>query len=353
MKKLFSTLAASLLLTLSAPVSAYAEEDDARFTFTLMPRVSMSAFSTRDGRSLEPSNTLLYSILQGNLTDNLSLTVQNRWAAAGWEKTKALYTNLGRADDVNFFDVCRLRLDLGDFFIQAGKESMVYGDYTFDLYAQDFFPDICDTFVAIYQPYLWGGAVGWNLNPANEFKLQVTDIPWGGIFETGKLAWTAIWTREGERFGNLCTFTLFDRPDGVLRKYIAAGHSFRSGRWYGELNVSTRFSEWAQLLDDEFTAFAQVGFSPSENLDIFSSFCWEFSHQGASEWVYGPTWNCPGSIVPMAVYPGKDLFTGSLYAYYYPLKGRSLRLHMMAAANNYAEGGTLLLGATYFLKFRF
>ena len=349
-----------LLILLFLSGFTLSRADEGRCEFLLVPRVSLSGFSTRDGNSIEPSNTLLYSIFRAKLTDNLTFVSQNRWASSSWEKTRSLYTRLGHADDVNFFDFCKLRLDVGRFNFQIGKDTMVYGDYTFDLYAFDFFPDLCDTYVAIYQPYLWGVSAGFAATERSEFRLQLTDTPYSDrIFDSGCLALTGIWNYSGEILSTIYTFTLHQKPslpglDGeTLMKYLALGHMVKQGPWYGELNLAARFGQWRHFFGQELSASAKAGMSVHPKLDVVASFGWECSRLGESEWVYGPTWNCPGSIVPMAVYPDRDLWVGALYAYWFPLADRSLRLHLMGAANNYAEGGSLALGATWFLKFRF
>lgn len=352
MKKLIIFLAALLLFT---GVTASAQEDNEKGYLLIAPRVAVSGFHTFEGNSVGFDNTILYSILKLPFGDGFTLSMSNRWARYNLSGTARLYTNLGRADDLNFFDILKVRWDIGRFFVQLGKDCMAYGNYTYDLYAQDYFTDVCDTFVANYQAYLWGGSIGYRITDRSDLMFQITDTPYSGrIFDSHCLAFTGQWAFSGENLSTLYTYNGVQRPDGSFMNYIALGHLYTNGPFTCQLDLSTHFNKLRHFFNAEEAVGLRLGWAVVPQLELYAQGVWECSRQGESEWGgYGPTWNIPGSCVPMQITPEKDLWLGAFTAFWFPLKDRSLRVHMLAAGNNYAKGGTLQLGATYFLQINF
>ncbi len=343
------------VLTLFCGVKAGAQEESENGYLLIAPRVAVSLFDTFEGTSVGYDNTILYSILNLPFGDGFTLSMSNRWARYNWSGTKRLYTNLGYADDLNWIDILKIRWDIGRFYVQLGKDCMAYGNYTYDLYAQDYFTDVCDTFVANYQAYLWGGSIGFHLTGRSDLMFQITDTPYSSrIFDSHCLAFTGQWAYSGEHLNTLYTYNGIQRPDGSFMNYFAFGHMYTNGPFSCQLDLSSHFTELRHAFDSEEAIGLRLGWAVTPQLELYAQGVWQCSRQEQSEWGgYASSWNIPGSCIPMQITAEKDLWLGAFTAFWFPMKDRSLRVHLLAAGNNYAKGGTLQMGATYFFQIDF
>ena len=109
MKRLLVVCVASLLPCFL--VSAQEADNAGRSVeLSVIPRLDLNpTFSPGGSAGFTLGNTSLYSLFEGNITENLSFSVANHWAAFDqledvFEPTKALYRNTLYSYDTNWLD---------------------------------------------------------------------------------------------------------------------------------------------------------------------------------------------------------------------------------------------------------
>ena len=128
MKRLLVVCAAALLPCFL--VSAQEADNSGRSVeLSVIPRLDLNpVFFTDEGGGGEFTlgNTSLYSLFEGNITENLSFSVANHWAGfysvdEFWaEDPKGLYKNTLKRTS-NWLDWANLTYSFGDFSITLGK----------------------------------------------------------------------------------------------------------------------------------------------------------------------------------------------------------------------------------------
>ena len=121
-------------------------------------------------------NTSLYTLLEGNLTENLSYCVENHWLST---EPGLLYQNTLRSDDVNWLDFAYLTYSFDSFEISAGKDMLPWGTFEMDEYDFDVhlpFVSSVWNMLAIYQ---WGLKASWLPTDELCFDVRVSTSPYG------------------------------------------------------------------------------------------------------------------------------------------------------------------------------
>ena len=120
MKRLLVVCAAALLPCFL--VSAQEADNSGRSVeLSVIPRLDLNpVFSTEKGGGTEFTlgNTSLYSLFEGNITENLSFSVCNHWAAFDsvhdvFDSTKQLYQSTFYSDNTNWLDWAYLTYSRG------------------------------------------------------------------------------------------------------------------------------------------------------------------------------------------------------------------------------------------------
>ncbi len=114
MKKLV-VLAASILLCTLAQAQG-ADDSGTSAGITIVPRIDVNPTFAGSEKEVTLGNSSLYTLFEGNITENLSFSVCNHWLSS---EPKYLYQNTWRADDVNWCDWAYLEYSLGNFIITA------------------------------------------------------------------------------------------------------------------------------------------------------------------------------------------------------------------------------------------
>ena len=351
MKKIF---AATIILALSSQaIFAQATEpentaeEESGLTLSIVPRLDGSAMTWKyaegSDQKFSLGNTMLYTILDGNITDNLSIYACFHLLdkEPGW-----LYHNTFRSDECSWLDIFSLTYSLGNFDISLGKENLAFGGFEQD-------PDICYPYLDLcssswhsIQSFLWGGRLGYNLDDDNNVFLQCvaspmseypfqdrlfcTTLGWNGAVGNDETMWSFGVMRTGEEFkeySNLWMLSLGDR--------------YTAGDFTATFDINFRAFNPVTLFREEMTSLLELRYS-FPKIDIFAKGGWEtcnkdeyFTYFSSTEGL--ESWNIEGTIVPQYISSNKDYIFGGLGIEYYPFADRSLRVHLVGAANNYAN----------------
>ena len=214
--------------------TANEEEEDTGLSLTVIPRLDGSAQTWKNIEkpfgSYSLGNTMLYTILDGNVTDNLSVYACFHLLdkETGW-----LYHNTFHSDECSWLDMFSLTYSLGNFDLSLGKENIAFGGFEQDDDICTPHLDLCSNSWHTIQSFQWGGRLGYNFedhgNPQNVFfqivssptsempfqdKLFCTTIGWNGNVGNDETMWSLGVMRTGEEdasMKNLWMLTLGDR----------------------------------------------------------------------------------------------------------------------------------------------
>ncbi|MBR5056848.1 MAG: hypothetical protein IKX03_06600 [Bacteroidales bacterium] len=362
---LIAALSAALfIIPFNSFAQAVEEEDEGNhMAVTIAPRLegNIGAWTSDNQTYYQTSlaSSMLYMILDGNFTDNLSLYGAIQLLnpnPAGLYGKEVIFNPQYQS----FVNVLLLTYSLGPVDISFGKDALAFGGFEQE-------PDIIDTYWDVssnswymIQPYLWGGRVTLNLGDQAPF-FQIVDSPLKDrTFGPGGFCFFGGW--DGQFFDAWQTkwsFGLMQTPEDGNIKILSLGNRWHFGDVQLTLDYQARSFDLSTLFNDEMTLVGDLRYC-FPKIDVFSKFGWEFYH-GSDESGYFtdfecPTWNIPQTILPNYLGPkgtfarGDYLF-GSLGAEWYPLSDRRLRIHVIAAANNYYRACSLTAGVTY--KFEF
>ena len=148
MKKLV-VLAASILLCTLAQAQG-ADDSGTSAGITIVPRIDVNPTFAGSEKEVTLGNSSLYTLFEGNITENLSFSVCNHWLSS---EPKYLYQNTWRADDVNWCDWAYLEYSLGNFIITAGKQVITFGGFELEEDDFDVHPDMMTGLFNNFQCY--------------------------------------------------------------------------------------------------------------------------------------------------------------------------------------------------------
>ena len=141
---------------LTTPAAAAQEADNSgrSVELSVIPRLDLNpVFFTEAGGGGEFTlgNTSLYSLFEGNITDNLSFSVANHWAGFDsvhdvFATTKDLYAYTLRSDSTNWLDWAYLTYSVGNFAFTLGKDIITTGGLEFDDYDFEVHPSLVSSY---------------------------------------------------------------------------------------------------------------------------------------------------------------------------------------------------------------
>ena len=283
MKRLLVVCAASLLPCFL--VSAQEADNSGRSVeLSVIPRLDLNpTFSTEKGGGAEFTlgNTSLYSLFEGNLTENLSFSVANHWAAFDdvndiLGSTKALYQNTLYSYDVNWLDWAYMTYSFGNFAVTLGKDMITTGGLEFDDYDFEVHPALQSSYWHELACYQWGGKFAFT-TPSEEdsFSFQVTTSPFGERPFASKLFnYSLEWRGEHGPLETIWSATALGTEPGKFQPVFCLGQRLNFDSWTFGLDA---FSVIGDEDEDEnvflrkgITLMPSVMFSPSEKLEILA-----------------------------------------------------------------------------------
>ena len=335
---------AVLLTTLASVTSGFAGD----YILHLHPRFeSRAAYGNETGYSSNFAYSSLNSVFQANFTEHLSFRMCNRWLR---QNPKSLYTSLGDPKAINWIDTGMLTYRNGRFQAGIGKGYVIYGGYEIDAVATEFHYDIESSWWQTIQPYLWGVKLGYEVAPGNTVCLQVADSPFcRRVLSDGLVTLCGSWTGKiGENYAPLWAFTMTQRDDKSFIKTLALGNRFTLGEFSAELDYTVSAMSLRTLFGEESTVTLKAAYE-GRQFEFHLKGGWDARRDGKQ--LFDPSLTAPCyseiSITPLFLTADRDLFFGGFYAYWFPVKDRSLRLHLVCAANNYYKGAAVACGVLY------
>ncbi|MBR5257234.1 MAG: hypothetical protein IKV62_10735 [Bacteroidales bacterium] len=338
MKRLLVVCAASLLPCFL--VSAQEADNSGRSVeLSVIPRLDLNpTFSTVKGGGAEFTlgNTSLYSLFEGNLTENLSFSVCNHWAAFDsvqdvLASTTDLYKGTLYSDTTNWLDWANLTYTFGNFALTVGKDMVTTGGLEFDDYDFEVHPALVSSFWQNFSCYQWGAKLAFTTPAESDaISFQFTTSPFGERPFASKLFnYSVEWRGEHGPLETIWSATAVGN-EGEYQPIFALGQRLNFDSWTVGFDAFSVVGDEEDILRKGITLMPSVTFSPSEKFDILAKGGYE---NYALETVED------GSV--------KRLW-GGLACHWYPLRdSRDLRVHAVAAYDNSTSLVSLTLGLLY------
>ena len=220
----YLVVCAAITLLCSLVRAQEAEDAGSGAVLSVIPRFDAGMLYDFDGKeaSFSFGNTSLYTLFEGNISQNWSFSIANHWAGSdGWaggdfhdalvDPTVSLYEihwPLGgvEACEWNFLDWAYVTFAPGDFSFTVGKQSLLVGGWEFDDYDFDVNPLNASLMWNAFRNYQWGVAAGWDISDASALTLQAACSPyndalsyaaqWDGSYGPYSMKWSAIGYRD-------------------------------------------------------------------------------------------------------------------------------------------------------------
>ena len=283
MKRLLVVCAAALLPCFL--VSAQEADNSGRSVeLSVIPRLDLNpVFSTEKGGGTEFTlgNTSLYSLFEGNITENLSFSVANHWASFDsvhdfFASTKDLYAYTLHSDSTNWLDWAYLTYSVGNFAFTLGKDMITTGGLEFDDYDFEVHPALVSGYWHELACYQWGGKVAWTApSESDSFSLQMTTSPFGERPFASKLFnYSFEWRGEHGPLETIWSATAIGTAPGKFQPVFSLGQRLN----FNDLSIGLdAFSvvgdedeEENTLLHKGITVMPSILFSPSSSFDILA-----------------------------------------------------------------------------------
>ncbi len=326
-----------------------------RFSISVVSRVETGAkFGAEEGYLPTFGHTSLFSNFDFRISESWNLRMNNRWLTTS---PGILYTELGNPQCVNWLDILQLSFNKNRWHFQAGKLYVRMGGFEFECPNSEFHHNLMSNFWMHAQPYTWGASVGFDIARNNTISVTATNSPYSeAIFKHGLMAYSLAWDGQVGPVQTYWGLALLQRQDRSFLKSLGLGQRFYHRYYSAELDYTVRSDSWNTLFSYESTLTLKLAYEGPGWFQLHLKGGWEFTV--GNEPLLTPGMTEPtftrDYIVPLVLDPSKPYFFGGAYAYFYPWKAnRNLRLHLLAAANNYYRGATVMAGVLYRLDFDF
>ena len=309
-------------------------------------------YDKNEGTYFNFGNTSLYTLFEGNISENWSFTVINHWIGADWGAAGFRDGILAPTEDLiintfNFpftgksgnslFDEAHINYTYQDWEIQAGKMPLVVGGFEFDEYDFDVNSIATSTFWNSFTVYQYGVSVSRSINDgAHTFTAQLAtnqrnNAPAFGFRWVGEIDW---WSTNYS--------LLFSDHNRVFHKgnslgmILSLGNRFTYRDFTATIDFINRAGDPLYNYSDidGYTLLMTLGYKSSDTFDISTRFCLErFNQKKTDDTYYIEDFTRPNA---------------SIQANWYPLDG--LRVQGCAGLT---EGMIYaVLGATYTIDFK-
>lgn len=336
MKKIL-VVCAALSTLLCSPLLAQ-EADDAGSTgveFSIIPRLDLSTVPHDRDWDFTLGNSSLYTLFEGNITENLSFSVSNHWMSFYdtdplFDDTKALYNHtFWHSDTNNWLDWAYLEYTTGPWTFTLGKNTMLTGGYEYDEYDWNVHPTLASSIWNHFQCYQWGGRVGYTFLEDQTLSLEVSSSPYGEQpFSSGLFAASASWRGQIGPWQPLWSFSAIQRDDDKFEPLFYFGNRLDFEPVVVDLDVANRVGDEALILLKGVSAHARATWSLDDGFELMAKTGYEnVSQLDMDYWSFG------------------------LAFHWYPLKdSQDLRIHATAAYNTLPDLATFTIGVLYNLK---
>ena len=383
MKRFLVVLAAAMLCC-SLAKGQEAEDSGRGAGLSIIPRIDAGVLydGENETTSFTYGNTSLYTLFEGNISDDWSFSVCNHWVASDYSlggrpadavfgPTKDLYhLNLPggigssvAANAYNFLDWAYITWAPGPFEFTLGKQVLLMGGFEYDDYDFDVNPLMASWLWNTYNCYQWGLTAAYNIGEIGTVSLQgafnarntglSVALGWSGEYGPYSMKWSVLANPN---------YNYADAPWNVL---VSLGNRLTFGGlsitadYFNAVGDRNYFAEGYQMLYPSLYGHTVVG---SIQYDLEDS--WDFGVKGVmniadKDHPYGycnanKAIEIPAGYVtdPDEYYPFDELSTVSagLWASWYPLGDKSLRVQASGGVSSIREGSGYayaMLGLTY------
>ena len=344
MKRGLALLVATLCYFCTYAQEANADNNTPEFIVT--PRFDVNPYAPIKGgyKGFDFGNSSLYTFLDGSI-GNFSYSMSNHWIASDWATTKSLYENAFTCNDFDFIDWLTLSYSVGQFNFTVGKDVLAIGAIEYSYNDVDIHFPLASTFWHKNVAYQWGASIDFTNKEENTtLRLQVANSPLSpDLFKSKLFAYSLQWSGEYGCYAPIWSVNFIEYERGKFVNLIALGNAFYMGDFTLELDYMNRATSLKKFFNQEFTVSAQLLYNHKDKVEAFVKGGYE-SYNGSDIFGYeDDMWFIPtdNSFCPRYWYVGGGVN-------YYPLReSRDLRLHAVAAYNNFANSVSFSIGATY------
>lgn len=286
MRKTLLIVAAFLICCL-----AYSQEGDngSYGELSVIPRLYLNpgysfsehSFDSEDAADFF-SQSSLYTLFEGNISDNISFSVCNHWLSVQ-PGIADLYRNTLRSDVPNWLDWGYFSFSFGHFYFEAGKSAMKIA--TSEMEANDYesYWSMNSILWNCTQSYQWGGFAGWQtLDGKTVAGAQFSTSPGAARPFTGSYAFAIYGSHEFDNGYVKASFNNYDT--GYWGDYEMASKKVFMGAVSGYYdfdvlnltldgyvsNIYNGVSLMAgkEMLEDQLTLYAKAGIERLRTADI-------------------------------------------------------------------------------------
>ena len=337
MKRLLVVCAASLLPCFL--VSAQEADNSGRSVeLSVIPRLDLNpVFFTDEGGGGEFTlgNTSLYSLFEGNITENLSFSVCNHWAAFDtvrdgfFDSTKQLYQSTFHSDNTNWVDWAYLTYTVGNFAFTLGKDMVTTGGLEFDDYDFEVHPSLVSSFWQNFSCYQWGAKAAFTTpSEGDTFSFQFTTSPYGERPFASKLFnYSLEWRGEHGPLETIWSATAVGTEPGEFQPVFALGQRLNFDTFSVGLDAFSVVGDELDIMRKGITIMPSVTYSPSEKITLLAKGGYE---NYASELVEDLTFK---------------RWWGGLAFHWFPIE--NLRVHAVASYDPTYSFASLTAGVLY------
>ena len=345
MKRGFALLVA--ILCYFCTYSQEANEDTLIPEFVVTPRFDANPYvpvGAPRSTTFDFSNTSLYTFLDGSV-GNFSYSMSNHWVA---EDTPSLYKNAFLSNECDFIDWLVLSYTVGQFTFNVGKDVLAVGSSEYDYNDVDIHYSLASPFWHKNAAYQWGASVYFMTKSEDTtLRLQFATSPFGERPFASKLfAYSLYWTGEYGCYTPFWSVNFMEMERGKFANIIALGNRFSAGDFSVEVDYMNRATSVKNFFEQEFSVSAQLLYNYNDKVEVFAKGGYDRSF-GSDVFGYEDEgWFIPtdASLVPSYWYVGGGV-------HYFPLReSRDLRIHALAAYNNFAHSVSMTFGATYYFN---
>ena len=345
----YLVVCAAMTLLCSLVHAQEAEDAGSGAVLSVIPRFDAGMLYDFDGKeaSFSFGNTSLYTLFEGNFSQNWSFSIANHWVGSdGWaggdfhdaliDPTVGLYEihkPFGGVDacDWNFLDWAYITFSPGDFSFTVGKQPLLLGGWEFDDYDFDVNPLNASLLWNTFRNYQWGVAAAWDISDASTLTLQAACSPyndalsyaaqWDGTYGPFSMKWSVLGGYHDPWYHQ-------DR-----RVLVSLGNRLELGDFTLTLDYMNKCGDPASVIE--------YPISEINGHTLNGSVLWAVS----DEWELGCklSYNYADDANPYEIFEGESFIMAGTTASWRPADDIRIQAHA-----GYSDGlGFALLGVTY------
>ena len=344
-----------LTTLLSGSLASYQEaeaQNAGEFEFRVIPRFEVNPYipAGKDAKgSCDLGSTSLYTQLEGSIGEHFYYYLSNHWLSTDLESLYVIEedggdkANLFRSDCTSWLDMGYVGFTFGSWDISLGKDMVVVGTFEEDAMDVESHANLNTYFWNAAQVYQWGAKAAWTTpSESSQFFLQLTSSPFstrpfghswyegnGGHLKT----FTGGWYGSIGNWETVWSANMMEYSTGNFLGMLGLGNRLSAGDFTFTLDFLARSTSLNELFNREMSLSGSVRYELSPRAEVFV--------KGGYERARGHdffAWE-GDEFVPTVLAGGdSDYVFGGAGIHYYPIKGdRSLRIHAVAAANNFSR----------------